>query len=73
MKYDVIQLIEIILYPPNVTSSNTMGTNKPIDVSISLGDAIANGYEIYKAIPITTGEVACIKYILIREIVSESR
>lgn len=64
MKYDVATLLEVVVYPNDAT---LLGGNNQINTNEALANYVSMGYEVYKAIPLTTANSALIKYILRRE------
>lgn len=64
-KYDIIQLTEILAYPPNTQFADSTGVK---NILSELGNYLSLGFEIYQAIPLTTRDFARIKYILRKEI-----
>ncbi len=62
MKYDVALLLEVVMHPNDAT---VVGT--PEKTGQELAGYLADGYELYKVIPLTTVGTALIKYILRRE------
>lgn len=61
-KYNIIQLVEYFAYPNNVKFLN--GQDESSKIVNDLGQYLAQGYEIYKAIMFNTRDVVGIKYIL---------
>lgn len=66
MKCEVMMFIEIIVSPSDAQLHETHDATR--QAMAQMGEALADGFYLYKAIPFNTSNVAGIKYILRRSL-----
>jgi hypothetical protein len=64
-EYNIVQLTEVLLESSNTTSRSNIPTE---EIQNSLSRFLADGYEIYKAIPLVNENAMMVKYILRKKI-----